>query len=159
MAYSKQNTAIATAVSQSETQTSPQATRQEEIVMQRMNDTVKSPGAIVLLVLVTIVLILAVVMSYMQDFEASKELKTIKSEYSDLQTDILDMKSEIAGKTSSKIIQEYAENVLGMSAIDSSQIEYLEIQTDDVVSIPDEEENVFARIQTWFANMVDYLRG
>lgn len=76
-----------------------------------------------------------------------------------MQSDILDMRSQIAGKTSNKIIQEYAENILGMRTIDPSQVEYVQIQTDDVVNIPEAEQNIFARMKAWFDNFVEYLRG
>ena len=58
-----------------------------------------------------------------------------------------------------RLSKEYAENVLGMRTIDGSQIEYVEIQTNDVVEIPDEEKNVFVNVKTWFDNLVEYLRG
>ena len=46
-----------------------------------------------------------------------------------------------------------------MNALSKSQIEYVQIQTDDVVEIPEEEQNIFVRIKIWFDNLVEYLRG
>ena len=63
------------------------------------------------------------------------------------------MQSEIAGKTSNKNVQEYAEDVLGMRVIDASQIEYVQIQTSDVVEIPEAEQTFFvkAKVKEVFA--------
>ena len=58
-----------------------------------------------------------------------------------------------------KNVEEYAENVLGMQKLDKSQIEYICIQTDDVVTIPQAEENIWLKIKNAFNNVVEYLRG
>lgn len=101
----------------------------------------------------------AVIVSNVQQLQISNKITEKKQEYMNLQSDNVRMQSELAGKTSNKNIQEYAENVLGMSEIDGSQIEYVEIQTNDVVEIPAEEQNVFVKMKTWFDNFVEYLRG
>ncbi|MBQ8011978.1 MAG: cell division protein FtsL [Oscillospiraceae bacterium] len=101
----------------------------------------------------------AVILSNVQQLQISNQITEKKQEYMNLQSENVRMQSELAGKTSNKNIQEYAENVLGMRTIDGSQIEYVEIQTNDVVEIPDEEQNVFVKMKTWFNNLVEYLRG
>lgn len=101
----------------------------------------------------------AVILSNVQQLQLSNEITAKEQEYMNLQSENVRMQSEIAGKTSSKNIQEYAENVLGMRTIDKSQIEYVEIQTNDVVEIPVEEQNIFVKMKTWFDNLVEYLRG
>ncbi len=101
----------------------------------------------------------AVILSNVQQLQISNEITAKKQEYMNLQSENVRMQSEIAGKTSNKNIQEYAENILGMQTIDASQIEYVEIQTNDVVEIPVEEQNVFVKMKTWFDNLVEYLRG
>ncbi len=130
-----------------------------DIKMGKNSGMVRSGFKIVLTVIVSIIMVAAVVLSYTQDLEASRDLEEVLQKKTDMQSDILDMRSEIAGKTSNKIIQEYAENILGMRTIDPSQVEYVQIQTDDVVNIPEEEQNIFARMKAWFDNFVEYLRG
>ncbi len=132
---------------------------ERKIEMGRNAGMVKSGFKIVLTVIVSIVMVAGVVLSYTQDLEASRDLEEALQIRTDMQSDILDMRSQIAGKTSNKIIQEYAENILGMRTIDPSQVEYVQIQTDDVVNIPEAEQNIFARMKAWFDNFVEYLRG
>ena len=60
---------------------------------------------------------------------------------------------------SAKNVDDYAENVLGMKKIDSSQIKYIEIQTDDVVNIPKQDEGVLAKVREIFDRCVEYFRG
>ena len=110
-------------------------------------------------VLVCFVMVFGVIYSHSQQLEISREIEVKKQELTDLQSENVRMQSEIAGKTSNKNIQEYVENVLGMRTIDASQIEYVQIQTADVVEIPEAEQNLFVKAKHWFDGVVEYLRG
>ena len=69
------------------------------------------------------------------------------------------LQSELESKMSAKNVEDYAENVLGMQKIASSQIKYIEIQTDDVVNIPRQDEGVLAKVRDFFDRCVEYFRG
>jgi cell division protein FtsL len=69
------------------------------------------------------------------------------------------LQSELDSKMSAKNIEEYAENVLGMEKIDSTQIKYIKIQTGDVVTIPEQEKGLIAKIKSFFDRCVEYFRG
>ncbi len=69
------------------------------------------------------------------------------------------LQSELDSKLSAKNVEDYAENVLGMRKIDSSQIKYIEIQTDDVVKIPQQDDSFVAKIKKFFDSCVEYFRG
>lgn len=69
------------------------------------------------------------------------------------------LQSELESKMSAKNVEDYAENVLGMKKMDSSQIKYIKIQTDDVVNIPEQEKGFFAKVKGFFENCVEYFRG
>lgn len=69
------------------------------------------------------------------------------------------LQSELDSKMSAKNIEEYAENVLGMEKIDSTQIKYIKIQTGDVVTIPKQEKGLIAKIKSFFDRCVEYFRG
>lgn len=101
----------------------------------------------------------AVIYSNVQQLQINNQITEKEKELTDLQSENVRMQSEIAGKTSNKNIQDYAENVLGMHVIDASQIEYVQIQTSDVVEIPKEEQNIFVQAKQWWDDLVEYLRG
>ena len=82
----------------------------------------------------------------------NNELTYVEAENVRLQT-------ELESKISAKNVEDYAENVLGMKKIDSSQIKYIEIQTDDVVSIPEQNDGLVAKIKKFFDRCVEYFRG
>lgn len=69
------------------------------------------------------------------------------------------LQAELESKISAKNVEDYAENVLGMTKIDSSQIKYIEIQTDDVVNIPEQDDGLIAKIKKFFDRCVEYFRG
>lgn len=69
------------------------------------------------------------------------------------------LQSELESAMSAKNVEDYAENVLGMRKIDSSQIEYIKIRTGDVVTIPEKKESVLTRIKNFFDECVEYFRG
>ena len=69
------------------------------------------------------------------------------------------LQSELESKMSAKNVEDYAENVLGMQKIDSSQIKYIKIRTDDVVNIPEPDEGVLGKVKAFFDRCVEYFRG
>ncbi len=142
-----------------ETQRSYQKQNDATIVMGRDTGRRTSPVKIIVTAIVAFALLGAVIYSHVMQLQISNDIALKQREYTQLQSDNVRMQSEIAGRASNKKIQEYAENVLGMRTIDASQVEYVMIQTDDVVEIPVEEQNVFVKIKTWFDQFVEYLRG
>ncbi|WP_297957482.1 hypothetical protein [uncultured Ruminococcus sp.] len=68
------------------------------------------------------------------------------------------LQSELDSKMSAKNIEEYAQS-LGMVKLNSSQITYKKIQTGDVVTIPEQEKGVIAKIKSLFDKCVEYFRG
>jgi hypothetical protein len=59
---------------------------------------------------------------------------------------------------SAKNIEEYAQS-LGMVKLNSSQIFYIKTQTRDVVTIPEQEKGLIAKIKSLFDKCVEYFRG
>ena len=69
------------------------------------------------------------------------------------------MQTELEGKASISNIKDYAEQHLGLQKLDQSQIQYIDIQTEDTVEIDGEEQNIFVRLKHKFEDIVAYLRG
>ncbi len=129
-----------------------------EIEMARNTGRRSSVVGIVLAVFLGFLLLAAAIFSEVQLLQINHEITDLEKQRTDLLSENIRMQSELAGKTSNKDVQEYAENVLGMHEIDASQIEYIQIQTNDVVEIPEAEQNVFVKIKTWFDDLVEYIR-
>ena len=64
------------------------------------------------------------------------------------------LKAKIESDTSLKNIEEYAENI-GLKKLDKAQIWYVDIQNDDVVKIPEKEENYFLHIKKAILSFFD----
>ncbi|MBR3760159.1 MAG: hypothetical protein IKK47_04115 [Ruminococcus sp.] len=69
------------------------------------------------------------------------------------------LQSELESKMSVKNVEEYAENVLGMQKIDPSQIEFIKIQTGDVVIIPEQKKSFFDKVGDFFDKCAEYFKG
>lgn len=89
---------------------------------------------------------------YNQVAALNDELELVEAENVRLQ-------SELESRMSAKNVEEYAENELGMRKIDSSQIKYIRIQTDDVVDIPQQDDGLISKIKGFFDSCVEYFRG
>lgn len=87
------------------------------------------------------------------------KVSELNSELNLAEAENVRLQSELDGKMSVRNVEDYAENVLGMQKIDSSQIQYIEIQTNDVVSIPEQDEGLFSKIKRFFDSCVEYFRG
>lgn len=69
------------------------------------------------------------------------------------------LQSELESEMSAKNVEEYAENVLGMQKIDPSQIEFIKIQTGDVVKIPKQKKSFFDKVGDFFDKCAEYFKG
>lgn len=92
------------------------------------------------------------------------ELSKIYSEQSDLQTELsqlteanLGLKSELDSKTGLSQVEEYAEKTLGLQKLDKSQVEYVEVKTDEVIESVKTDDNIFVAIKKWFKNVLEYI--
>lgn len=82
-----------------------------------------------------------------------------QEEQSHLEAENARLQSELESRVSAKNVEDYAENELGMQKIDSSQIRYIKIQTDDVVNIPEQDKGLLSKVESFFDSCVEYFRG
>lgn len=108
---------------------------------------------------VCFILLGAMLYSNVQQLQLTSEIAAKQKEYNDMQSENVRMQTELAGKASNKNVQEYAENVLGMHVLSPAQVEYIQIQTDDVVELPEEEQSLLVKVKTAFDSFTEYMRG
>lgn len=85
--------------------------------------------------------------------EISSETKNVEM----LQSENVRMKAELDARMSLKSVEEYAENTLGLAKLDKSQINYVQIQSENVVEIPETEKDFFVKVKETFSNIVDII--
>lgn len=69
------------------------------------------------------------------------------------------MKSEIDRRTSITNVDDYAQNVLGLEKLDKSQIEYVELGSNNVVEIPEDSRSIFTVIKDKCIDFLEYIKG
>lgn len=88
-----------------------------------------------------------------------KELSALQKQVSLLNSENVRMKSEIERKTTIENVERYAEEELGLKKLENSQRVPVQMETDNVVEIPEDESNIFVRIKNKFESIVAYLMG
>ena len=89
---------------------------------------------------------------------AYNQVSALQEQLDSVAAENVRLQSELDGKMSAKTIEEYAKSI-GMEKIDSTQIKYIQIQTGDVVTIPEQEKGIIAKIKSFFDKCVEYFRG
>lgn len=100
-----------------------------------------------------------IINSYVQLTEVYSSISEANAELNTLRSENVRMQTELEGKASISNIKDYAEQYLGLQKLDQSQIQYIDIQTEDTVEIDGEEQNIFVRLKHKFEDIVAYLRG
>jgi len=100
-----------------------------------------------------------VIFGRVQTNEAYTEIAELRSEYNDLVAKNVSMKSEMEGKMTVKNIQEYAENELHLIELNQSQIEYIQLQTEDEVLITEPKESFIVRMNDYLTRFWNWISG
>lgn len=100
-----------------------------------------------------------VINSYVQLNEVYSDISEATTELNELRSENVRMQTELEGQASIRNIKEYAEERLGLQKIDQSQIQYIQIQTEDEVIVEEPEQNIFIKVKRWFVDLIEYLRG
>lgn len=76
-----------------------------------------------------------------------------------LEQENVSMATRLEQKSSQKVVEDYAENVLGMQKLDNAQVEYVSLESGNKVEIPDKDTGIIKKIKTAFDSFVEYLKG
>lgn len=106
-----------------------------------------------------LVLFFFVINSYVQLNEVYSEISSATTELNELKSENVRMQTELEGQASIRNIKQYAEERLGLKKMSHSQIQYIQIQTEDEVIVEEPEQNIFIKIKRWFFDLIEYLRG
>lgn len=127
-----------------------------------MSNTETKSGSVFSIIVVAalaVVMFGAVIYSFDRRNTMYNKVSDLNNELNIAEAENVRLQSELDSKMSAKNVEDYAENVLGMQKIDPSQIQYIEIQTDDVVSIPEQDESLASKLKRLFDACVEYFRG
>lgn len=68
------------------------------------------------------------------------------------------LQSRLDSKVNIGYIEEYAASELGMSKVSNSQINYLNVNTEDLIEIsPEDSGSIFTAIADWFGDLLEYI--
>lgn len=86
------------------------------------------------------------------------ETTELKEQLETLESENIALAAEYESRTSLKNVEEYAQNTLGLTKLDKSQIEYVEFEGNTVIEVVEtEKKNIFVIIRNWISNIYEYL--
>lgn len=115
--------------------------------------------AVFFITIIAVIICSTVVITLDRRNRVYNEITSANAQLATLESENVRIRSELDAKVSLKNVEEYAENVLHMKKIDNSQIEYIKIQNSDIVSVPEKEDSVFARVGGFIDKCLEYLKG
>ncbi|MDO5560152.1 MAG: hypothetical protein Q4F95_11205 [Oscillospiraceae bacterium] len=130
-----------------------------DIIIKKKASDKGSSIKIVAMAFVALVLLFCVIYGKVQINKVYSDINSQKAELASEQSENARLRAERESYTSRKKIEDYAENVLGLEKLDKSQIMYINVQSDDVVIIPENEDNIFVKIKDTFNEIIDYITG
>lgn len=81
-----------------------------------------------------------------------------QAEVQELQQENNRMRTELEQKSSQKAVETYAEEILGMQKLDKSQIEYVSLESGNMVEISEKADTVAAKVKRFFDKVLEYLK-
>jgi len=86
------------------------------------------------------------------------EISKLDKQIAVLQSENIRLQTDFETKTSLSKVEDYAKNTLGLKKLDKSQIDYVEIQKENVVEvIGNNNKNPFVAVKNWFSNALEYI--
>ena len=118
-----------------------------------------SKTAVFLMTVIAVLVCGMVVITLDRRNRVYNEITSANAQLATLEAENVRIRSELDAKVSLKNLEDYAENVLHMKKIDNSQIEYIKIQNSDIISVPEKEDSVFAKVGSFIDRCLEYLKG
>ena len=81
-----------------------------------------------------------------------------EAEVASLEQENRRMLTELEQKSSQKAVEDYAENVLGMQKLEKSQVEYVSLESGNVVEISEKETNFFTELLHKLDELAEYSK-
>ena len=100
-----------------------------------------------------------IIISKVENAQLYREIQLQNQSIAQLQDENNRMRSEIDGRSSLKKVENYAENVLGLDKLNKSQIEYIKVEADSVVEIPEVKEDFFTMLRNKAVEFWEYING
>ncbi len=103
-------------------------------------------------------LLCAIIYGKAEESRLYNEASKIERQIALINDENVRMQSELEARTNIRNVEDYAENVLGLQKLDKTQIEYIELQKENVIMVMEEKNNnVFVKIKNWFDNALEYI--
>ena len=116
---------------------------------------------IVMSIMLVVIMACLIIYNDIKITTLSKETSVLKAELESYKDENVQLKYEYEKAYSSSAVEEYAKNILNMSLVDKSQIEYIELSNEDKIETAAASEGtgflILSEILKLFGVVVEYL--
>ncbi len=105
----------------------------------------------------TLILLFCVIYGKVEINKLYNDINLTKHDIDMLECENIRMKTELESTASMKNIEEYAENVLNLVKLDKSQVIYFKVENENVIEIPEKDNNIFVTVKDFFTNLFKYV--
>lgn len=90
--------------------------------------------------------------------DIARQVEDQKELLSEAQEENSLLQSRLDSKVNISYIEEYAASELGMSKVSNSQINYLSVNTENLIEVsPESDGNIFTAVADWFGDLLEYI--
>ena len=130
-------------------------TRSLRIIKNRRKTKVVAPVKVILASAMAIVISVAMIYSQVVLTELTSEVSFYENQLTELDTEYVRLQGELEATTSIKTLEEAAETKLGLSKIDSSQVEYVSLTGTDEISVAHTSGKYL--IKEYWDNFIEFI--
>lgn len=130
--------------------------KRENIIVNKKNIDKSSLFKIILLAVIAMILLFCVIYGKVQISDMYSQVNEQKAKLSTEKSENTRLTAELESYTSLKNIEDFADE-LGLEKIDKAQIRYIDIQNEDDVEIPKNDDNLFIKLKKLFNRISEYI--
>ncbi len=130
-------------------------TRSLRIIKNRRKAKVIAPAKIILASAMAIVISIVMIYSQVVLTELTSEVSFYENQLTELDTEYVRLQGELEATTSIKTLEEAAETKLGLTKIDSSQVEYVNLTGNDEISVAHTGGKYL--VKQYWDNFIDFI--
>ncbi len=107
---------------------------------------------------VAIVVLFAIISNKIEVNRSFAQLNQLQKELNALQIQNSELASQYQSATALGNVEEYAQDVLGLTKLDKSQVEYVNVEAESVIEVVSPESNdIFVKINNALQDLLEYI--
>ncbi len=105
-----------------------------------------------------VIVLAGIISNQIEVSRLTAEQSEMNEQLAQLQSDCANLEAQLSAKTGITAVEDYAENTLGLTKLDKSQVEFVEIPPVTVAEVVTQESSgFFSSVKEWYEDFKEYL--